>query len=145
MYHIITKTVEETEQLGYKLGKSLNGNEVIAMYGDLGAGKTAFTRGIVSGLGINDDVSSPTYSLVNEYRGLYNVFHFDMYRISSWEDLDSIGFFDYLDNGVLVIEWSENIDGALPNDKISVTIKKGSSENERIIEIEGINLEDSCS
>lgn len=142
MIKINSNSIEETELIGTKLSENLNGNEIIAMYGDLGAGKTAFTRGIVKGLGIEEEVSSPTYSLVNEYRGDYaNVFHFDMYRISSWEDLESIGFFDYIDNGILVIEWSENIEGALPQDTIKITINKSVSDNERIIEIEGINFE----
>ncbi len=141
-----TNSIEETEQLGCKLSHILNGNEIIAMYGDLGAGKTAFTRGLVAGFEIDAEVSSPTYSLVNEYIGqFFNVYHFDMYRISSWDDLESIGFFDYINNGVLVIEWSENIEGALPQDIITITIRKTDLENQRIIEIEGINFEDTCS
>lgn len=131
-------SVEETEKIAFYLSKKLNGTEVIAMYGDLGAGKTAFTRGLVNGFEIDDEVSSPTFSLVNEYRGDFPIYHFDMYRIDSWEDLYSIGFFDYLGNGLIVIEWSENIEGALPEDSIKVTITKGVSADERIIEIEGI-------
>lgn len=131
-------SVEETEKIASELSDKLNGTEVIAMYGDLGAGKTAFTRGLVKGFEIEDSVSSPTFSLVNEYIGDFPVYHFDMYRIDSWEDLYSIGFFDYIGNGLIVIEWSENIEGALPDDVIKITITKGVSNDERIIEIEGI-------
>ena len=99
-------------------------------------GKTALTTGIAKGLGITNCVSSPTFALVNEYHGKYNVYHFDMYRISTWDDLYSIGFFDYLDNGVLVIEWSENIENALPQEYIKITIEKGNSESERILTVE---------
>jgi len=130
-------SVEETEKIALELSEKLNGTEVIAMYGDLGAGKTAFTRGLVKGFGIDDNVSSPTFSLVNEYIGDFSVFHFDMYRIDSWEDLYSIGFFDYIGNGLIVIEWSENIEGALPDDVIKVIITKSALPDERIIEIEG--------
>lgn len=133
-----THSVEETEKIAFDLSKKLNGTEVIAMYGDLGAGKTAFTRGLVEGLKIDDIVSSPTFSLVNEYRGDFSVYHFDMYRIDSWEDLYSIGFFDYIGNGLIVIEWSENIEGALPENYIKVTITKGKADDERNIEIEGL-------
>lgn len=131
-------SVEETEKIAFELSEKLNGTEVIAMYGDLGAGKTAFTRGLVKGFKFDDTVSSPTFSLVNEYRGDFPIYHFDMYRIDSWEDLYSIGFFDYMGNGLIVIEWSENIEGALPDDVVKVTITKGVSEDERLIEIEGI-------
>lgn len=131
-------SVEETERIASEISDKLNGTEVIAMYGDLGAGKTAFTRGLVKGFEIEDAVSSPTFSLVNEYVGDFPVYHFDMYRIGSWEDLYSIGFFDYIGNGLIVIEWSENIEGALPEDVIKVTITKNDTDNERIIEIEGI-------
>ena len=128
---------EETERIGENLSKALKGTEVIALYGGLGAGKTAFTRGLAKGLGVDDGVSSPTFALVNEYSGKYNIYHFDMYRIAGWEDLYSTGFFDYMDNGVLVIEWSENIENALPDNHIKVTIEKTDDENKRIITVEG--------
>ena len=121
---------------GESLAENLKGTEVIALFGGLGMGKTALTTGIAKGLGSNDSVSSPTFALVNEYHGKCNVYHFDMYRISSWDDLYSIGFFDYLDTGVLVIEWSENIENALPPEYIRITMEKGSDENERIITVE---------
>lgn len=132
----ISHSYEDTLKIGEGLAKSLKGTEVIALFGGLGMGKTALTTGIARGLGSSDSVSSPTFALVNEYHGKYNVYHFDMYRISSWDDLYSIGFFDYLDTGVLVIEWSENIENALPREYIRVTMEKGDDENERIITVE---------
>ena len=94
----------------------------------------------VIALGVDDGVSSPTFALVNEYSGKYNIYHFDMYRVNSWDDLYSTGFFDYIDNGILVIEWSENIEGALPENAIRITIEKGESDDERIFEIEGVEI-----
>lgn len=141
MNNIISKSTEDTEKIGELIAEKLCGNEVIALFGGLGMGKTAFTRGLCRGLGVNDGVSSPTFALVNEYHGKYNIYHFDMYRVTSWEDLYSTGFFDYLDNGVLVIEWSENIEGALPENAIRINISKGESDNERTFEIEGVDIQ----
>lgn len=141
MNKIISKSTEDTEKIGELIAEKLCGNEVIALFGGLGMGKTAFTRGLCRGLGVNDDVSSPTFALVNEYHGKYNIYHFDMYRVASWEDLYSTGFFDYLDNGVLVIEWSENIEGALPENAIRINISKGESDDERTFEIEGVDIQ----
>ncbi|MBD9121106.1 MULTISPECIES: tRNA (adenosine(37)-N6)-threonylcarbamoyltransferase complex ATPase subunit type 1 TsaE [Ruminococcus] len=136
----ITHSVEETENLASKLAKKLKGTEVIAFFGGLGMGKTAFTRGLCKGLNYFDGVQSPTFSLVNQYNADYTVYHFDMYRINTYDDLYSTGFFDYLDTGILVIEWSENIENALPDDYISVEIEKGENDDDRIIKIEGIEL-----
>lgn len=130
---------EDTVKIGEELGKNLKGTEVIALFGGLGMGKTALTTGISKGLGAENCVSSPTFALVNEYHGRVNIYHFDMYRISTWEDLYSIGFFDYLDSGVLVIEWSENIENALPENYIKIIIEKGNNENERILTVEECN------
>lgn len=141
MNNIISKSAEDTEKIGELIAEKLCGNEVIALFGGLGMGKTAFTRGLCRGLGVNDGVSSPTFALVNEYHGKYNIYHFDMYRVTSWEDLYSTGFFDYLDNGVLVIEWSENIEGALPENAIRINISKGESDDERTFEIEGVDIQ----
>lgn len=132
----MSKSPQETEQIAEKLAQTLSGTEVIAMFGGLGAGKTAFTRGLTRGLGIDDGVSSPTFALVNEYEGKFTVYHFDMYRVSTWDDLYSTGFFDYIDNGVMIIEWSENIEEFLPENHITITINH-ISENEREIIIEG--------
>lgn len=126
----------DTVKIGEELAKNLKGKEVIALFGGLGMGKTALTTGIAKGLGAENCVSSPTFALVNEYHGKVNIYHFDMYRISTWDDLYSIGFFDYLDNGVLVIEWSENIENALPENYIKINIQKGNDENQRILTVE---------
>ena len=134
-----TQNPAETEKIGEALGKIIKDGSVVAMFGDLGAGKTAFTRGFTRGMGINCDVSSPTFALVNEYRGdKRTLYHFDMYRISGWDDLYSTGYFDYLDaGGSLIIEWSENIEAILPDDCIRVTITKTENPDERNIEITG--------
>ena len=122
--------------IGVKLASGLKGNEVIALFGGLGMGKTALTTGIAKGFGAENCVSSPTFALVHEYEGKFPIYHFDMYRINTFDDLYTTGFFDYMDNGVMVIEWSENIENALPDNCIRVYIKV-ISENEREIEIEG--------
>ena len=140
MQKLISNSPAETEAIGERLAKALKGTEVIALFGGLGMGKTAFTRGLARGLGVSDGVSSPTFALVNEYEGRCAVYHFDMYRVTSWDDLYSTGFFDYLDTGVLVIEWSENIEGALPEDAIRITISRGEQDDSRIFEIEGVEF-----
>lgn len=142
MSRFITNSAEETERLGERIASKLKGTEVIALFGGLGMGKTAFTRGLARGLGADDVVSSPTFALVNEYSGRVPVYHFDMYRVASWDDLYSTGFFDYLDTGVLIIEWSENIEGALPENALRITISRGENDNQRIFDIEGVTLED---
>lgn len=139
MIKIISKSVAETENLGKKIASVLKGTEVIAMFGDLGAGKTAFTRGVASGLSFEYGVSSPTFAIVNEYSGKFNIYHFDMYRITSEDDLYSTGFYDYLDNGVIIIEWSENIEYALDDNAIRITINKTDNENYRVFSIEGLD------
>ena len=136
MQKFLSKSFTETENIAFKLALTLKGTEIIAMFGGLGAGKTAFTRGLARGLGIDDGVSSPTFALVHEYDGKFPIYHFDMYRINSFDDLYTTGFFDYMGNGVMVIEWSENIENALPDDCIRIYIKH-ISENEREIIIEG--------
>ncbi|MCM1577621.1 MAG: tRNA (adenosine(37)-N6)-threonylcarbamoyltransferase complex ATPase subunit type 1 TsaE [Ruminococcus sp.] len=109
-----THSPEETEALGERIGKSLKGGELIAYKGGLGAGKTAMTRGIARGLGITAPVSSPTFTIVNEYPGEITLYHFDMYRVGSWEDLESTGFFDYFDSrSVICVEWWENVEEML--------------------------------
>lgn len=130
----------ETQALGQRIANALKGDEVIAYFGGLGMGKTTLTSAIAKALGSRDDVSSPTFAIVNEYKARFNIYHFDMYRIESWEDLYSTGFFDYLDTGVLLIEWSENIENALPENCVRVTIKPGETENDRIFEIEGLDI-----
>lgn len=134
----ITNSPGETEALAARLAEKLQGGEVLAFTGGMGMGKTAFTRGLVMGLEAGDVVQSPTFALVNEYVGRLTVEHFDMYRIETWDDLYSTGFFDYLDTGrVLVIEWSENIDGALPEGTVYIHISPGEEDAQRRITIEG--------
>ncbi len=119
----ITKTVAQTEALGKALAARLSPGAIVAFYGDLGAGKTAFTRGLAQGLGIREMVTSPTYTIVNEYEsGRLPLFHFDMYRLSSAEELFDIGWEDYLSRGgICAVEWSERVEEAL-GDAIRVTI-----------------------
>ena len=133
----LTNSPEETEKVGAALGKILNPGTVLAYRGDLGAGKTAFTRGLARGLGYAEPVTSPTYTIVNEYLGgRLPLFHFDMYRLASSDDLWDIGWEDYLDrNGVCAVEWSENVEDALEG-AILITIHK-TGETSRRIEIEG--------
>ena len=132
-----TNSPAETEVIGAALGKIIPAGTVIAYRGDLGAGKTAFTRGLARGLGYQEPVTSPTYTVCNEYLGgRLPLFHFDMYRLRSAEDLWDIGWDDYLDRGgICAVEWSENVADAM-EDAISVTIEKTGEESRRII-IEG--------
>ena len=137
----ITNSPEETEKVGAALGKALPAGTILAYRGDLGAGKTAFTRGLAKGLGYADAVTSPTYTIVNEYLGgRLPLFHFDMYRLRSSDDLWGIGWDDYLDrNGVCAVEWSENVADAM-EDAIFVTIEKIGDESRRITIEGGENL-----
>ena len=133
----ISNSPSETEAIGAALGKILTAGTVIAYRGDLGAGKTAFTRGLARGLGCSEIVTSPTYTIVNEYLGgRLPLFHFDMYRLSSSDDLWDIGWEDYLDRGgICAVEWSENVDDAM-EDALYITIEK-LGEDTRRITIEG--------
>lgn len=137
----ITHSAEETEALGERLAQTLTGGEVVAYFGELGAGKTAFTRGLARGLGISMRVTSPTYTIVNEYSGgRLPLFHFDMYRLGSSEELFDIGWEDYLArSGVCAVEWSENVTDALDG-AITVRIEKTAAD-ERRITIEGSALQ----
>ena len=129
----ITNSPAQTEEVGMQLAEQLKPGTVIAYRGDLGAGKTAFTRGLARGLGILDPVTSPTYTIVNEYLGgRIPLFHFDMYRLHSADDLFDIGWEDYLERGgVCAVEWSENVADAL-EDPITVTIEKLGEESRKI-------------
>ena len=135
----ITHSPAETEELGCRLGRTLCPGAVVAYFGGLGMGKTAFTRGLARGLGYRDSVTSPTYTIVNEYLGgRLPLFHFDMYRLGGEDELFDIGWDDYLArNGVCAVEWSEQAAGALPEDAILVDIARGEGENDRIITITG--------
>ena len=127
----------ETEALGERLAKSIPGGAVIAMYGDLGAGKTAFVRGMARGLNLDCRVSSPTFTIVNEYEGgRLPLFHFDMYRLGSSDELFDIGWEDYLAReGVCAVEWSENVEDALEGDTIRIDIRRGAGDDQRNITI----------
>ena len=135
-----TNSPAETESVGAALGKHIKAGTVIAYRGDLGAGKTAFTRGLARGLGYAEPVTSPTYTIVNEYLGgRLPLFHFDMYRLKTSDDLWDIGWEDYLERGgVCAVEWSENVDDAMEN-AVYVTIEKTGDESRRIT-IEGGDL-----
>ncbi len=135
----ISHSPAETEAIGQALGETLHPGTVLAYLGDLGMGKTAFTRGLARGLGCHGRVTSPTFTIVNEYEGRIPLFHFDMYRLTDSEDLFDIGWEDYLErSGVCAVEWSERISDALPEDTLYVTISRH-PENEgwRIITTEG--------
>ena len=133
MQSTVTNSAAETEKFARELAASLKPDDVLAFYGGLGMGKTTFVRGLAQGLGSLDEVSSPTFSLVHEYRSTPKLYHFDMYRVTSFDDLYSTGFFDYLETGaILAIEWSENIEDAQPNRTIRVTFERLEEEKRRI-------------
>ena len=140
MRTFITNSKEETVALAEKLAGKLNNHDIIFYIGGLGMGKTAFTQGLCNGLGINTDVTSPTFAIVNEYYGRpLSLFHFDMYRIENEDQLFNIGFDDYLDyDGVLAIEWSENIADFFYDNNITITFEK-LDETTRRITIEGVD------
>ena len=134
----LSHSPEDTEHIGEELGRTLSPGSVVAYIGGLGMGKTAFTRGLARGLGCTGRVTSPTFTIVNEYSGTIPLFHFDMYRLDSSDDLFDIGWEDYLTRGgVCAVEWSERVTDALPEDTLWVDIARGSGENDRIITITG--------
>ncbi len=138
MQRFITNSAEETTELGKKLGLLLKGGTVVAFFGGLGMGKTAFTRGLAKALCVKEEVSSPTFAIVNDYGGNPPLYHFDMYRVETWDDLYASGFFDFYEaGGILAVEWSENIENALPENTIRVNIERGEHDNQRIITIDG--------
>ena len=126
----------ETENLGEALAKTVKGGTVVALYGGMGMGKTVFVRGMAKVLSPNAEVQSPTFALVNEYPGNPPLVHFDMYRVNSWDDLYVSSFWEYLDAGAVVVtEWSENIESALPDNTVRVVFTR-EGETERTIETE---------
>lgn len=140
----ISNSPAETEALGEALAARLTAGTVVAFTGDLGAGKTAFTRGLARGLGVPDRVTSPTFTIVNEYEGgRLSLFHFDMYRLGSADDLFDIGWEDFLRRGgVCAVEWSETVQEALDADTIYVDIRRGAEDNQRVLTIRGPGFED---
>ena len=137
-----TASEAETEALGEALGRTLSPGAVVAFTGDLGAGKTAFVSGMAQGLGVSERVTSPTFTIVNEYEGgRLPLFHFDMYRLGSADELFDIGWEDYLNRGgVCAVEWSENVAEAMETGTIRVSIRREGDENSRVIGIEGGEL-----
>lgn len=142
---IITHSPEETIEAAKKLGGLLRAGDMLAYKGGLGAGKTTFTRGIAIGMGLGDNVTSPTFALVNEYRGdRITLYHFDMYRIESEDDLESTGFYDYpFEDNVAAVEWSENIADFLPKYTIYITINRIDDMQREIIIEDGGRFADS--
>ena len=135
---ISTKSPEETEEVGYNIGKLLNGGEIICMVGDLGAGKTTMTKSLARGLEIEDYITSPTFTIVNEYEGRLKLYHFDVYRIGDIEEMYDLGYEEYFySDGVCIIEWSNLIEDILPKERITIEIKRGIDDNTRDIIIDG--------
>ena len=135
---IISKNEAQTEAAGAAFARELPDGAVVALYGDLGAGKTAFVRGMARGMGIDARVNSPTFTIVNEYLGERELYHFDMYRLGSSEELFDIGWEDYLNRGgVCAVEWSENVEDAFEGDEIVVRIEKTGDSERRITIGEG--------
>ncbi len=136
MQRLVSHSPEQTELIACELAKTLLAGDVVALRGGMGAGKTAFVRGLAKGLTVTGEVASPTFALVHEHEGRIPLYHFDMYRVTTMDDLYSTGFFDYLDSGaVLAVEWSENIEAALPRKRVVVTLTP-ISDTEREIVIE---------
>ena len=135
----ISESAAQTIEIGSKIADMLEAGKVVALFGGMGAGKTCLTTGIARALGFDGEVSSPTFAVVNEYLGgRLPIAHFDMYRVNDWNDLYSTGFFDYMDNGyVLIVEWSENIESALDENAIKIQLSH-IDENTREIVIEEV-------
>ncbi|MBR5498378.1 MAG: tRNA (adenosine(37)-N6)-threonylcarbamoyltransferase complex ATPase subunit type 1 TsaE [Clostridia bacterium] len=133
-----SRSENDTLNIAQKFAQNLRGGDVVAYRGGMGMGKTVFTRGCVKALGNESDVSSPTFAIVNDYGGRINLYHFDMYRVESWDSLYSTGFFDYLnENSILFIEWSENIENVLPDNTVIVEFSRGEDNDYRKICISG--------
>ncbi len=130
--------LEETKEFGIKLGQILEGGDIVCLNGDLGAGKTTLTKSIGLGLGVSDYITSPTFTLINEYRGRLPVYHFDVYRLENVDELYDLGFDEYFyGKGISIIEWAEKIEKLLPKERIVLNIEKGIDIDERRINITG--------
>ena len=133
----LCRSLSDTAAAAREVAAQLKGKETLAFYGDLGAGKTTFIRGLCEALGLTDEVTSPTYAMVHEYMsGSFPVYHFDMYRVDGLDSLFSTGYYDYLENGLMLIEWSEHMEEALPPDHWRIEITHGATEGERRIRVE---------
>ena len=130
--------LEATEKFGIKLGKFLQPGDILCLNGHLGAGKTTLSKSIGLGLDVKDYITSPTFTLINEYTGRIPMYHFDVYRLENAHELDDLGFDDYFyGNGASIIEWAEKIENTLPKDRMVININRGSNDNERILTISG--------
>ena len=130
-------SLADTWAVAREIAGMLKGREVLAYFGDLGAGKTTFSRALCEALGVTDEVTSPTFAMVHEYHsGPFPIYHFDMYRVDGEDSLFSTGYYDYLGGGLLLIEWSENIESLLPPDAWRIELSYGQAEGERIIRLE---------
>ncbi|MBV1817373.1 tRNA (adenosine(37)-N6)-threonylcarbamoyltransferase complex ATPase subunit type 1 TsaE [Bacteroidales bacterium MSK.15.36] len=133
---IVLKGLEDTEKFGYRLGSLLEGGDIVCLTGDLGAGKTTLTKSIAKGLDVKDYITSPTFALINEYKGRVPVYHFDVYRLEGIEDVIDLGFEEYFySKGVTIIEWGDKIEKFLPEDILTVEMNRGKTDNERIVSI----------
>ncbi|NMA85978.1 MAG: tRNA (adenosine(37)-N6)-threonylcarbamoyltransferase complex ATPase subunit type 1 TsaE [Tissierellia bacterium] len=138
MAKIILDGLEDTREFGEKLGNLLKSGDIICLKGDLGAGKTTLTKSIGIGLGVEDYITSPTFTLINEYRGKLDLYHFDVYRLEGITDLDDLGFEEYFySDGVCIIEWGDKIQDILPEETINISIEKGQELDERTIHLFG--------
>lgn len=142
MVKFISNCENDTKEIAEKVAKALKPNDFIAFFGGMGMGKTTFTRHLAKALGFEGEASSPTFAIINEYiGGKLNVYHFDMYRIETFDDLYSTNFFEYCEmGGVVVCEWSENIENVLPENHVKISISHGEDENTRVFEIEGLDI-----
>ncbi len=134
VYHC--RSTADTAAAAREIAGLLKGTETIAYFGNLGAGKTTFTRFLCEALGVEDEVTSPTFAMVHEYQGPFPVYHFDMYRVDGPDSLYSTGYYDYLGCGLMLIEWSENMESELPADAWRLTLTYGEEEGERILRLE---------
>ena len=137
MLKLITESAEETSKIGEQLGMLLNKGNIVCLSGDLGAGKTAFTKGIAKGMGVEDYVTSPTYTIINEYEGRLPLFHFDVYRLNDVEEMYELGYEEYFfGDGVVVLEWADIVRDIIPGERLWITILNTKGDNSREIIIE---------
>lgn len=141
MIKIISQSEQETRDIGKKIADKLKKGDVLCMAGDLGAGKTTLTKSIAKHLEIEDYVTSPTFTIINEYQGRLPIYHFDVYRIEDIEDMYEIGYEDYFyGEGICIVEWANLIEPLIPTNSIWIRIEHGEKENERIMTIEGLDI-----
>jgi tRNA threonylcarbamoyladenosine biosynthesis protein TsaE len=137
MLRFITESAEETSNIGEQLGRLLIKGNIICLSGDLGAGKTAFTKGIAKGLGVEDYVTSPTYTIINEYQGRLPLYHFDVYRLNDVEEMYELGYEEYFfGDGIVVLEWADIVRDIIPGDRLWITILNTKGDNSREIIME---------